>query len=102
MIRFAVPVLLAFLITSGVVHAAPDGEELYQKHCSVCHGSDGRGGVGVPLSMKSFINSVPDDYLQATIRHGRPGRIMPAFPASVMRRSMQLSDICDTGQINLP
>ncbi|MDH5648342.1 MAG: c-type cytochrome [Gammaproteobacteria bacterium] len=55
------------------------GLSLYQQHCFVCHDSEGRGGVGTPLSLSSFINSVDDHYLSQTIRLGRPGRVMPAF-----------------------
>lgn len=60
-------------------YSAPRGDELFARHCSSCHGLDGKGGVGVPISMPSFIDSVSNRYLSATIRHGRPGRIMPAF-----------------------
>ncbi len=73
-------VALFLLVTASVVNAAPEGGELYHKHCAVCHGDDGRGGVGVPLSLTSFIDTVSDEYLRSTIRLGRPGRIMPAFP----------------------
>lgn len=55
------------------------GDELYARHCSSCHGVDGKGGVGVPLALPSFLNSVSNEYLKKTIRLGRPGRIMPAF-----------------------
>jgi cytochrome c oxidase cbb3-type subunit 3 len=72
--------LVLLLAVSAVANAGPDGEALYQKHCSVCHGDDGKGGVGVPLSLTSFIDSVTDEYLKITIRVGRPGRIMPSFP----------------------
>lgn len=70
---------LFFLMIASGVAAAPDGLALFNKHCTVCHGSVGKGGVGVPLSLPSFINSVSDEYLKKTIRVGRPGRIMPAF-----------------------
>lgn len=73
------PLLLA-LFAPAPGQAAPDGEALYQKHCAVCHGDEGKGGVGVPLSLSSFIDSVDDEYLKDTIRLGRPGRIMPSFP----------------------
>lgn len=71
--------LVFLLIMSGVAVAAPDGKSLFSKHCSACHGTQGVGGVGVPLSLPSFINSVSDEYLKKTMRHGRPGRVMPAF-----------------------
>lgn len=67
------------LLPAVAATAAPDGEALFSKHCSICHGENGEGGVGVPLSLPSFIDSVPDEFLSATIRNGRPGRIMPAF-----------------------
>ena len=73
-------VTLILLLWASVSYAAPDGEALYSKHCAVCHGDDGKGGVGVPLSLPSFIDTVSDEYLKSTIRLGRPGRIMPAFP----------------------
>ena len=72
--------LLLLLLSTSVVNAAPDGGALFHKHCAVCHGDNGEGGVGVPLSLPSFINTVSDEYLKHTIRLGRPGRIMPAFP----------------------
>ena len=71
--------LLSILAFSLNVFSAPHGDELYGRYCSSCHGKDGKGGVGVPLALHSFINSVSDEYLVKTIRHGRPGRIMPAF-----------------------
>lgn len=58
---------------------APDGARLYADHCSACHGTDGHGGVGVPLALPAFLSSVDDLYLAKTIRLGRPGRVMPAF-----------------------
>lgn len=69
--------LSCFSITGNVWSA--DGSELFRKHCAACHGSDGDGGVGIPLSLPSFIDHVDDDYLIKTIRLGRPGRVMPAF-----------------------
>lgn len=68
--------ILAFSLN---VNSAPHGDELYATHCSSCHGIDGKGGVGVPIALPSFLGSVSNEYLEKTIRHGRPGRIMPAF-----------------------
>jgi len=72
--------LLVLSMSALSVEAAPNGKSLYDNHCSSCHGLDGNGGVGIPLSLPSFLNSVPDSYLAKTIRHGRPGRVMPPYP----------------------
>ncbi len=75
--------LLGLSITAITSQAAASksGEELYRQHCAACHGYDGNGGVGVPLTLPDFQYSVTNNYLKATIRHGRPGRVMPAFPS---------------------
>jgi cytochrome c oxidase cbb3-type subunit III len=67
------------LLFSMGAYSAPHGDALYKKNCSTCHGFDGKGGVGVPIALPSFLDSVSDDYLKATIRTGRPGRVMPSF-----------------------
>lgn len=71
--------LVLILMLPVTVSSAPDGGVLYATHCAACHGDTGKGGVGVPLSLPSFLDSVDDRFLQLTIRHGRPGRVMPAF-----------------------
>lgn len=74
-------ILLVFLFCYvSVASSAPDGAQLYMSHCAACHGDTGNGGVGVPLAMPSFLQSVDDHFLRQTIRLGRPGRVMPAFP----------------------
>ena len=73
--------IVVFLFAANVSFAAPNGAQLYAAHCAVCHGDKGTGGVGIPLALPSFLESVDDDFLRRTIRHGRPGRVMPAFPA---------------------
>lgn len=75
-------VLGALVLATGVAAAAsPDGALLYQRNCAVCHGAEGTGGVGVPLNLPDFLAVASDDYLRKTIRLGRPGRVMPAFPS---------------------
>jgi len=72
-------IFIAMLLLSMGVQAAPNGQHLYKQNCASCHGVDGKGGVGVPISLPSFLHSVPDTYLAKTIRYGRPGRVMPPF-----------------------
>ncbi len=73
---------ILFLITTGLlpVLVLASGKSLYTQHCSVCHGLDGAGGVGVPLNLPDFLAVASNSYLKTTIREGRPGRVMPAFP----------------------
>lgn len=71
--------LATLLLVAASLSAAPDGARLYTQHCAVCHGSQGHGGVGVPIALPAFLATVNDDYLFKTIRNGRPGRVMPAF-----------------------
>jgi len=75
-------ILLLFISTTVLADNNNDikqGQTLFENNCSVCHGSKGQGGVGIPLSLPSFIDSVSDNYLRKSIRYGRPGRVMPSF-----------------------
>lgn len=80
-----IPGLLIILVVSTLgrhsLAAVADGTVLYQQNCAVCHGSHGDGGVGVPLNLPDFLAVASDDYLRNTLHQGRPGRVMPAFPA---------------------
>jgi len=68
-------------VTSQKTSSIQMGQSLFQQKCAVCHGSEGAGGVGVPLNLSDFLSTSSDRYLNKTIRLGRPGRIMPAFAA---------------------
>ena len=59
--------------------AGASGEALYQEHCAICHGSNGEGGIGLPLHLADFLRIADRDYLIASMKHGRPGRVMPSF-----------------------
>lgn len=72
-------IAIIFAVIFAFNAQAQDGASLYAQNCAACHGSEGNGGVGVPLALPDFQQSVSDDFLAQTIRHGRPGRVMPAF-----------------------
>ena len=75
--------LFGFVLSSSAasfaVASTSDGATLYAQNCAACHGVNGQGGIGVPLSLPSFQATVDDQYLKRSIRLGRPGRVMPAF-----------------------
>ncbi len=73
-------ILFSCLLLISINSYAVDGNQLYDDNCAICHGSHGTGGVGIPLSLPEFIQQTPVEYLKRSIRFGRPGRVMPAFP----------------------
>ena len=77
----------------AVVAAAADaltdeqgkGLKLYVALCSLCHGRDGTGYAAdnaPSLVSKTFRESASDDFLRASIVHGRPGTAMAAYGAA--------------------
>lgn len=55
------------------------GEALYKEHCASCHGEQGLGDLGLPLNQTEFLRLADREYLVETMKHGRPGRVMPSF-----------------------
>ena len=80
-IYLAASAYIATLLSMPAVAEPAAGALLYQQNCAVCHGANGDGGVGIPLNLPDFLAVASDDYLRATLREGRPGRVMPAFPS---------------------
>ena len=76
---FRILISIFILMLTSQAHARHDGEHLYAQNCAACHGYNGDGGMGVPLSLPDFLATASNDYLFKTIRNGRPGRVMPAF-----------------------
>jgi cytochrome c oxidase cbb3-type subunit 3 len=78
LLRLTVMWMLAFFSASAFADI-DEGRELFYQHCVNCHGVNGAGSIGLPLSRPSIIKSLTNDYIRYTIREGRPGRLMPAF-----------------------
>lgn len=73
-------ILLLLVFSTHFAIAAPNGRMLFDDNCAGCHGEKGLGGIGSSISKQQLANEFTDQYLKATIRNGRPGRIMPAHP----------------------
>ena len=58
------------------------GNALFQKHCSYCHGSLGEGGRGADLTAGVYRMGGTDADLFRTIRNGVPGSEMPTVRAT--------------------
>ena len=62
-----------------------DGATLYGTFCAACHGPTGQGMHygGMPpfpaVANPDFLALASDEFVGATVRHGRPGRRMPAW-----------------------
>lgn len=54
------------------------GAQLYAENCAVCHGPEGQGRVGATLA-QDWPSIRPDLQVEATIRRGVPGSVMPAW-----------------------
>jgi cytochrome c oxidase cbb3-type subunit 3 len=67
---------------------ATDGKTLFGTFCAACHGPGGEGMryPGMPafpaIGNAEFLAVASDDFLRATVTHGRPGRRMPAWGES--------------------
>jgi len=59
------------------------GADKYSRYCSSCHGPNGEGYLaGVPgpgIGLPGFLDTVSDDYIFQTLKHGRIGTPMRSF-----------------------
>jgi cytochrome c oxidase cbb3-type subunit 3 len=67
----------------GDERALAMGSRIFANRCSVCHGSDARGGPGYPnLADRDWLYGGSPDRIVTTITHGRNG-MMPPFAAAI-------------------
>ncbi len=86
--------MLIFKRVSGVLMAAaalvscggrtpagpPAGLALFQKHCSACHGADGKGKVAkVDITTADWQKAHGDEQIVKVVREGNTIKGMPAF-----------------------
>ncbi len=64
---------------------ATDGASLFGVYCAACHGGSGEGrrfpGMGhfPAIGKAGFLTAASDEFIEQSIRRGRPGRRMPAW-----------------------
>lgn len=66
------------LFASGLAHAGPDPEKLYETHCLSCHAPNRLGGMGPALLPESLARLDKADTARV-ITDGLPATQMPAF-----------------------
>lgn len=91
-------VLASLSVASGCVAASGptrsiDGQRIFDRHCSRCHGSDGRGEPTVPAA-KSLVDPqrmarLSDTDIRRVIESGKPPE-MPAFGGQFLEPSMKV------------
>jgi len=79
----------AFDRDSGWNSSYSEGRTLFEEHCSGCHGEHGRGGLGLPLNLQSFLTIADTGYLVRSMRNGRPLREMPSFEKDLTPAQMR-------------
>ena len=55
------------------------GRALFGENCAACHGEQGKGGLGLPLNLQSFLVIADEGYLIRSMIYGRETRGMPSF-----------------------
>jgi len=84
-------VIFLSLSAAGVKQAAPgSGQELFTRHCAVCHGATGEGASGPDLTNPAWQASISDEQLESTVRNGLHGTAMPAFGGRLQPTDLRL------------
>ncbi|NIA02887.1 MAG: c-type cytochrome, partial [Planctomycetia bacterium] len=60
---FRILITIFIVLLTSQAHARHDGEHLYVQNCAACHGYNGDGGMGVPLSLPDFLSTASNEYL---------------------------------------
>lgn len=74
-------ILIALPFAAAAQNSAGEGDirELYDTNCASCHGDDGAGGAGQPLTDDVWLNGSSDADIARSIRDGIPDMGMPGW-----------------------
>jgi cytochrome c oxidase cbb3-type subunit 3 len=64
------------------------GKKEYAARCAVCHGADGKGGIGPDLTRKEYKYGRTEPAVTETIAKGRPGG-MPGFEKELSHEQVE-------------
>lgn len=65
-----------------------EGKKVYAERCAVCHGDDGKGGIGSDLTRKDYKYGKSAAQVTASVLEGRPGG-MPGFKGELSGEKVQ-------------
>lgn len=74
-----------------IVGNIPEGEKIYQQHCSSCHGVDGEGVNAPALGNQSALTHNKDEFIRYAIEKGREGTPMVSFSNTLS--AQQIDDV---------
>ena len=83
-IAVIIQIAVFYFISPKTIAEEIDAQELFKKHCAICHGEDGKGktdlGEGLEardFTDKSFQDSITDEGIIDQIANGTPERMFP-------------------------
>lgn len=65
-----------------------EGKKVYAERCAVCHGPEGKGGIGPDLTKKDLKYGKTNEALEESIEKGRPGG-MPGFGGQISKEQVK-------------
>ncbi len=84
LIIIIIQVALGYFVSPKTIAAEIDAQELFKKHCVICHGEDGKGktelGEGLEardFTNKEFQDSITDEKILEQIANGTPEKMFP-------------------------
>jgi cytochrome c oxidase cbb3-type subunit 3 len=71
------------------LHSTAEGQQIFERHCAVCHGFDGGGGRGPRLTRPHLPHAPDDATLRSVIADGLP----PAMPDAWFLNDEEVADV---------
>ncbi len=83
-IVIVIQLAVCYFVLPKAIAGEINAQELYEKHCAICHGDDGKGktdlgeGLGArDFTDKTFQDSITDEGIIDQITNGTPERMFP-------------------------